>query len=376
MLQLEPIVERIKSGDKKAFPVLVKELTNTVNSLALAITRDVAYSEDVTQQVFIKVWQKIDELKSNSSILPWVRQLTRYTAINHVRDLGMVARRKLDTENVDEMLNQVYDDSHAHDLSLIKEQQSHLISHLLEQLPDESREIVVLYYREDQSTKVVAELLDISEVLVRKRLQRVREHLKEKVLSQYGKVILSSAPLGISSTIAIAAMTASPTAAASIGVAASSQSHWLLKVISILGGAFVGGLIAIFVSNTVAKKAIAKFDNPKDIALLEKNRKAQNLFLVFSTFLLVASYSVSEGWLLPCLAYLVVIFGINRFVSVLYRTNAARIQNQLGLSSTQIEKQLRKEKIGCLMGWCIGAIGGSTGFIMGMYQSGRFETLI
>ncbi|MFT6206477.1 MAG: DNA-directed RNA polymerase specialized sigma24 family protein, partial [Colwellia sp.] len=84
--QLLPDIALAKSGDQLAFTRLIEQLTNTVGAIALAITKDLDSSEDVSQKVFIKVWREINQLKENISFLPWVRQITRYTALNHIRD--------------------------------------------------------------------------------------------------------------------------------------------------------------------------------------------------------------------------------------------------------------------------------------------------
>ena len=65
---------------------------------------------------------------------------------------------------------------------------------LIDGLPEDSREIVLLYYREEQSSQQVAELLGLSDANVRKKLSRVRELLKDQLLSRYGNLLLSTAP--------------------------------------------------------------------------------------------------------------------------------------------------------------------------------------
>ena len=55
--QLLPDIALAKSGDQIAFTRLIEQLKNTVGSIALAITKDLDSSEDVSQKVFIKVWR-------------------------------------------------------------------------------------------------------------------------------------------------------------------------------------------------------------------------------------------------------------------------------------------------------------------------------
>ena len=96
------------------------------------------------------------------------------------------------------------------------QQQNKVLAHLLEQLPLDTREIVILYYREEQNSRAVAQLLDINVATVRKRLQRVRAQLKQDLLKQYGKILLATAPVGLSSSLAISALSATQATAATL----------------------------------------------------------------------------------------------------------------------------------------------------------------
>ena len=79
-------------GDESAFNRLVAASRNTIASIALAITRDLDASEEITQQVFINCWQKLHTLKNAASFLPWVRQSARYAAYNYLRDNRLADR--------------------------------------------------------------------------------------------------------------------------------------------------------------------------------------------------------------------------------------------------------------------------------------------
>ena len=130
--QLLPDITLAKTGDKIAFTRLIEQLKNTVSSIALAITKDLDSSEDVCQIVFIKVWREIDQLKENISFLPWVRQITRYTALNHIRDEKV--NRNVKGDETDTLLATLVDPSHTADEHLLREEQIVLIQTLLSEL--------------------------------------------------------------------------------------------------------------------------------------------------------------------------------------------------------------------------------------------------
>jgi RNA polymerase sigma factor (sigma-70 family) len=72
-------------GDRDAYGRIVVACQNAVTAVALAITRDVPASEDIAQDAFLAAWQNLRRLQNPSSFLPWLRQITRNLARDHLR---------------------------------------------------------------------------------------------------------------------------------------------------------------------------------------------------------------------------------------------------------------------------------------------------
>ncbi len=375
--QLLPDIALAKSGDQVAFTRLIEQLTNTVTAIALAITKDLDSSEDVSQKVFIKVWREIDQLKENISFLPWVRQITRYTAFNHLRDEKV--NRNVKGDETDRMLATLVDPSHSADAKLLREEQNILIQTLLTELPDESREIILLYYREQQSSQSVALLLGINEATVRKRLSRVRALIKDQVLARYGKVILSTSPLGLTALVLSGLSVSSPVAAAVVTKSiVSSQSHWLAKIVFTLGGALLGAVLGMLASYMGMSKVITKSvdENQKEQLITLRNKTALHLFL--SGIFLTLSYELTQGWVMPCLffiALLIVVYRSTQRVNALVYFSSQQTEK---IEPSSIEpnliKQSRKDKFWCQFGLIFGFLAGASGLLTGLYNSGRFAT--
>ncbi len=73
------------SGCQQAYGRIVMACQNTVAASALAITRDIAASEDIAQEAFLRAWQRLAQLHQPASFLPWLRQITRNLARNWLR---------------------------------------------------------------------------------------------------------------------------------------------------------------------------------------------------------------------------------------------------------------------------------------------------
>ena len=190
-IALEPDVLAAQRGDRNAFARLVDASRNAVCAITFAVVRDVARSEDLAQEVYLAAWTSIGKLQSPSSFLPWLRQLTRNHAHTSIR--SAVRYRKRHAGWTDGVTDAVDPATSAEALLVSREEETALADAIAE-LPDETREVVTLFYREGQSVRQVGELLGLTEPAVKKRLERAREALRATTLERLGEVARKSAP--------------------------------------------------------------------------------------------------------------------------------------------------------------------------------------
>ncbi len=374
-LQLMPDVLAAQQGDMAAYQRLINRCRQMVSSIALAIVKDLDRSEDIAQQVFIHVWQQLPQLREASSFLPWVRQITRYQAFHGLRDEK--TRRELDSDDAETVLAEFIDPDANPELWHSRAEQSQLLQQFLDALPAESREILLLFYREEQSSSQVAALLGISEANVRKKLQRVRESLKEQWLSRYGQLILSTAPgLGFSAALTAALATASPPAAA---MAADQLVHSVapgaasgpLKFLAVLGGAAIGALLAIAAVFYGMKPAIDRADSAEIASALRQLRRRTMAWMALFGLCWVAAYELTQSAWGPvaCMTMLTLLLLSTQVqVSRLLAPQQARER----LTDPQAAAKQRRQWLGCVVGLVVGIGAGWAGMIAGLIASGRF----
>lgn len=280
-LSLESDVALAMEGDETAYRRLIEQCANTVCAIALAIVRNVEASEDVAQEVFLVVWSNLRKLRNPSSFLPWVRQVARNQAHLWLRE----HRR----ERADEAaLAAAVDARPTPADTMLQEEERRVLADVLDQLPDEAREVVVLFYREGSSTRQVAELLDISEAAVRQRLSRARSRIREEMLERFGGALVRSAPGAAFLTVAGAALTgaAGPaSAAATMSAAAGSTGSSKLgaAALAIGKGTLFGALVGVAGILMGMKHLEPVFDEQEG----EELRRFRNLAIVtmlFGTF--------------------------------------------------------------------------------------------
>jgi len=360
------------AGDRRAFERLVTQCRNTVTGIALAIVKDLDASEEVAQEVFIYIWQQLGTLREPASFLPWVRQMTRHRSYNYLRDNKV--KQKVLGEEAESLLENFADPAASMQDLLEREQQQIIMQDFISQLPEDSREIVLLYYREEQSSQQVADLLGLSDANVRKKLSRVREQLKDSLLARYGQLILSTAPgLGFSTVVAAALTSVAPPVAAATSVSvAAQQSSWLAKIAVLLGGAMIGALAAVLGVVLGMKAVIKKADNEDEKTALKALRNKTILWVLLSGLLLTVAYELTSGAWAPVAAFMLLIAGLIYSQLKMQQIISPRLQRQYP-DTTMLARVKRKNTLWCLLGMALGYGAGFFGLIYGLIQSGRWH---
>jgi RNA polymerase sigma factor (sigma-70 family) len=370
---IEAELTAARDGDRTAYGRIVAACQNTVTAVALAITHDVSASEDIAQDAFLSAWQHLKRLQNPSSFLPWLRQIARNLARDHLR---ASRHRPLSGEGAEIAIELAADPSPSPMQQLVEDEREHAAAELISALPEESREVLLLFYREGQSSQQVALLLGMSDAAVRKRLSRARTSLRDDLLARFGEFAADSAPgAAFTGIIATALTIASPPAAAKgiLTIVAFSGAKTLGKVVvgaaGSIGIAMVGAFAGIWLG--LRKQLQGAIDEEERNGLIRSaaiNGIASVLFVACA--ILLARFD--DSWVLPVLAmlgFMAVIFYQSMVVQprVLARRHALEAQRDPLLAATM----RRRERIQCWFGAAIGLICGFGGMFLGLISSGR-----
>ncbi len=363
-------VESVRAGDTQALARLIDRTSSTVTSIALAIVKDIDSAEDVAQQVYIKVWQQIKTLKNAMSFLPWLRQTTRNTAFNFLRDNKV--SRTVSGQTAEDLLSEYSDADQNQDEILLRSQQGQIISRFVDELPSEDREVILLFYREGESTKRVSQLLELSEANVRKKLSRTRANLKDQMLAKCGDLLLSTAPaIGFGSLLVSSMTASSPAVAATIATSSSSSSTpWISKLGMVLGGAMIGAFGAIAGILLGSKMQLRTIDDATVKRKLVSSRNRYIVFVLAFGVCFALSYELTQGWLAPVICYSV--FALSLIYFTLSSNNIV-IEHQASLEPCDAKQQAqqRRQKNQSAIGLSIGLGTGFAALIVGLINSGR-----
>jgi len=166
----EDIIALMRAGrPNEAVARLVPAYRRRVFGLAYGILGDQAAAEDVTQEVFVKVWQAFDSFDGRAQLSTWIYAITRNAAISALRKRprGVSMSEDAVAAEVDavEAARQPEDEGDAQ------------LWRLVEGLPDKQRQAIVLFYQEDRSIEEIAGMLGMPVNTVKTHLHRGRARL-------------------------------------------------------------------------------------------------------------------------------------------------------------------------------------------------------
>lgn len=155
------------------FEILMKQYGRKILHFVYLLTKDRSMAEDITQEVFVKVYQHLHTFRGESQIQTWIYKIALNEAKNQRRKWSF--RRLFYSPNMDE-LKDARDHYSPRFLETI--QKSELAS-LIMRLPWAYRQVIALHYFQELSIQEVGHILGLSEGATRNKLYRARNRLKE-----------------------------------------------------------------------------------------------------------------------------------------------------------------------------------------------------
>ncbi|MGE0684632.1 MAG: RNA polymerase sigma factor [Candidatus Binatia bacterium] len=161
-----------RAGNKQAFNELILRHKDRLYTVAVHLLGDSGEAEDVTQDTFLKAYEKLAEFRGDARFSTWLYRICYNLCLNHLTRKRVDRQEGVFPETLPDGKERFFDQM------LVKEQQD-LVSHAIAQLPVEFREVVLLYYTGQLSYEEIASLLELPVGTVRSRLHRGREQLKD-----------------------------------------------------------------------------------------------------------------------------------------------------------------------------------------------------
>jgi RNA polymerase sigma-70 factor (family 1) len=179
-IDLTQVIKAVQSGDGLAFETLYNEYSRPTYFLALKLMKNPQDAEEIVQDVFVKAYQKLGDLKEPGTFPSWLNRITVNLCTDVLRrnNVLMVAGGEDITEI--EFIEET-DRSIIPDKSLDNAETARMIIEIIDKLPLPQRVCIYFYYYEHMSIKEIAEQLAVSEKTVSSRLVLAREKIRKEL---------------------------------------------------------------------------------------------------------------------------------------------------------------------------------------------------
>jgi len=176
------VLEAVRNRDPDALAEMFETCFGRVYSLAHRLTGTREQAEDVTQEVFLKVYNAADQLDPARDPRPWLATITWNACREHWRSRGHRQDRQTATINGDDGLHErLVNGKRSPERRVMNGERKALVEKALRRLPEEMRAVVLLHDFEGLGHAEVAEILGESHAAVRKRYSRALTRLHEEL---------------------------------------------------------------------------------------------------------------------------------------------------------------------------------------------------
>ena len=186
------LVERVQSGDRQAFGLLVEKYQRKLLRLVSRLVRDPAEAEDVVQEAFIKAYRALPNFRGDSAFYTWLYRIGVNTAKNWLSARG---RRATALSSADNEEAEGFDeadllrDSDTPERMLMTKQIAETVNRAMEALPEELRVAITLREIEGLSYEEISGVMECPIGTVRSRIFRAREAVAKEL-----RPLLDTAP--------------------------------------------------------------------------------------------------------------------------------------------------------------------------------------
>lgn len=168
-------IDKVINGDIQAFSVLVDRYKHMIFTLAFKIVKNREEAEEVSQDVFVKIYQALHTFKNDSKFSTWAYKIAYYRSLDYLKKRG----RSVNANSVD--ISTVYDLASVENTldGLEANERKTAIKNAIAELPEDAAVIITLHYFEELSLKEISEVMGIATNTAKVRLFRSRKRLAE-----------------------------------------------------------------------------------------------------------------------------------------------------------------------------------------------------
>lgn len=228
------------AGQRGAFGQIVARYQALICAIGYSGTGNLTQAQDLAQETFVIAWKELADLRDPGCLRSWLCGIARRRVLRSVRQ---ATREPTHMAEPLEAAHPLPCPQPTPIAQAMRQEEEHLVWQSLNRLPDSYREVLILFYREDQSLEQVATALGLSRDAAKQRLCRGRKVLREEVTALVERVLKRTRPGDGFTAGVLAALPSSPASIPSSLPALLGLKSFLASWVSLLGVLLGGGYL-------------------------------------------------------------------------------------------------------------------------------------
>ena len=183
-------ISLLKSKDPTAFHELVDLFRDRIYNTSLGLLHDLEDAEDITQEVFIEVFQSIDGFRGRSKLTTWIYRITVQKSLEVIRKRNRKKRsaKIYSLFGKEDMISATSDSPFYHPgVRLENKERSSILFKAISRLPENQQAAYTLHKIENLSYAEIAEIIKVSISSVESLMFRAKQNLQKSLSDYYEK---------------------------------------------------------------------------------------------------------------------------------------------------------------------------------------------
>jgi len=185
------LVKRVLEGNAIVFKTIITNTEGLVIQIIYKMVKNSEDREDLAQEVYLKVFNKLSTFKFNSKLSTWIGTITYNTCLNFLEKKKIPILNVIDGEGYeawDTIDNSILsNNSNIIENSIFKKERAHILQLEIEKLSPVYKTIVTLYHNEELSYEEISKITNLPIGTLKSYLFRARKRLRASLLNNYKK---------------------------------------------------------------------------------------------------------------------------------------------------------------------------------------------
>ena len=189
-MQDSELINRLRNKDEEAFRIIFNDNKKKVTNACYRIVNDIDTAEDLTQEVFIKVFYSIDQFRGDSLLSTWIYRIAITKSLDYLRAQKRKKRLailKYFSDNEEKQIEIEAPEDQRPDKLIDNSERMKVLNEALSTLPENQRIAFSLSKYDEISTKEIAEVLTTTVSAVESLIHRAKQNLEKKLFNYYSK---------------------------------------------------------------------------------------------------------------------------------------------------------------------------------------------